>query len=99
MSDIQDLKFIKDSEKALDALFDKYAEAEPSDKWVLKPAIKAASEELLTARLALFKDGVLTTRDDINKLKEIRQEIDNAADTQALIMSALKLAAFLGVFA
>ncbi|MCP4992602.1 MAG: hypothetical protein GY934_02270 [Gammaproteobacteria bacterium] len=99
MSEAQDRKIVKDAENSLDVLFERYGEATPADKWILKPALVKASEELLTARLALFKDGVLTTQDDINMLAEIEGEIENAADTQALIMSAIKLAAFLGAFA
>jgi len=99
MSDIQDRKVVKDAENSLDVLFEKYEEATLADKWLLKPAIKKASEELLVARLALFKNGQLTTQEDVDKLAEIRDEINNAANAQALIMSALKLAAFLGVFA
>ena len=60
MSEARDLQVVKDAERALDLLFDKYVEAEPADQWLLKPAISKASEELLTARLALFREGVLT---------------------------------------
>lgn len=69
-----------------------------AEKWDLKPAIQKASEEMLNARLALFKEGILTTPDDIEKLKKLKAEIDGAADTQAMILSAIKLAALLGVF-
>ncbi len=99
MSDAQDRKVVKDAENALDVLFEKYEEASPADKWLLKPAIKKAAEELLAARLALFKEGHLTTQEDVEKLALIEQEINNAANAQALIMSALKLAAFFGAFA
>jgi len=99
MSEKQDRRVVKDAEYVLDLLFEKYADASSYDKWLLKPAIKKASEELLVARLALFKNGVLTTQEDINTLSEIKNEIDKAENSQALIMSALKLAAFLGIFA
>lgn len=98
MSEVQDRKAIKDAEAILDELFDKYAEASPAGQWLLKPAIEKASEELLHARLALFKDGVLTTPKDVEELEEIKKAIDSAADTQAFIMVALRLAAFLGAF-
>ena len=99
MSEAHDLKVVKDAERALDSLFDKYVELDPADQWLLKPAISKASEELLTARLALFKEGVLTKPEDLQQLQTIKNEIDNAANTQAIIMCALKLAAFLGMFA
>ena len=99
MADAQDRKIVKDAENALDVLFEKYEEAEPADKWLLKPAIKKASEELLYARLALFKEGQLSNQQDVVDLAAIEKDIVNAANAQSLIMSALKLAAFLAVFA
>ncbi|MDJ0622293.1 MAG: hypothetical protein QNJ17_04980 [Desulfocapsaceae bacterium] len=99
MADEQDRQIVKDAETALDQLFEKYASASDADKWILKPALKKAGEELLVARLALFKEGQLTNQDDIHSLAVIRDEIDEAADGQALVMSAMKLAAFLGAFA
>lgn len=98
MAEDQDRNYVRLAEAALDALFDQYASASPADKWNLKPAITKAAEELLNARLALFKEGVLTTADDIVRLKALKAEIDKAADTQATILSAIKLAAMLGVF-
>ena len=99
MTDDQDRAYIRTAEAALDRLFDQYAEASPADQWLLKPAITKASEELLTARLALFKEGTLTTAADMASLQTLKQEIDQAADTQSLVMSAVKLAALLGAFA
>lgn len=99
MSEAHDLQAVREAERALDSLFDKYVEADPADQWILKPAISKASEELLTARLALFKEGVLTKPEDLQQLQAIKNEIDDAADTQAVIMCTLKLAAFLGMFA
>ncbi|WP_027149966.1 hypothetical protein [Methylobacter tundripaludum] len=99
MADDQDHNYVKLAEDVLNALYDQYAGASPAEKWNLKPAITKAAEEMLNARLALFKEGVLTTPDDVEKLRELKIEIDNAADIQATILSAIKLAAMLGVFA
>lgn len=99
MSEDSDLQAVKLAERALDSLFDKYVAAQPADQWVLKPAISKASEELLTARLSLFKEGVLIKPGDFDQLQAIKNEIEDAADTQAVIMGAIRLAAFLGRFA
>lgn len=99
MAEDQDRNFVRLAEAALSSLYDQYAGASPADKWNLKPAITKAAEELLNARLALFKEGVLTTPEDIERLKALKVEIDGAANTQATILSAIKLAAMLGVFA
>lgn len=99
MADDQDRDYVRLAESALDSLFDRYAVATPAQKWNLKPAITKAAEELLNARLALFKEGTLTTPADIQALKDLKSEIDGAADAQAAILGAVKLAAMLGVFA
>ncbi len=99
MPEINDLQTVKEAESALDLLFDQYVVATPGEQWIMEPAITQASEKLLTARLSLFKEGVLTTPEDLQTLDSIKKEIEDAADTQALIMGALKLAAFLGMFA
>lgn len=99
MADDQDRKYVNDAEKALDGLFDRYAEADDAGKWMLKPAIQKAAEELLNARLALFKEGTLITQADIDALAALKEEIDEAADAQSAVLSAIKLAALLGAFA
>lgn len=99
MADDPDREYVRLAEATLDALFDQYARASPAEKWNLKPAITKAAEELLKARLALFKEGTLITPADMEQLKALKAEIESAADVQATILSAIKLAALLGVFA
>ncbi|GAA5787448.1 hypothetical protein GCM10007860_29270 [Chitiniphilus shinanonensis] len=99
MADDQDREFVRLAEAALDALFDQYAAAGPAERWQLKPAITKATEEMTQARLALFKEGVLTTPEDLDALRQLKRDIDHAADVQAGVLAAVKLAAMLGVFA
>ena len=99
MADDQDRAYVRLAETALDDLFDKYASATPAEKWNLKPAITKAAESLLDARLALFKEGTLVSPEDLVKLRDLKMEIDAAANMQATILSAIKLAALLGAFA
>lgn len=98
MADDNDRAYVRLAEAALDALFEQYAAASPAEKWHLKPAITKAAESLLDARLALFKEGTLTTQDDMASLEALKAEIDVTADAQATILSAIKLAAILGAF-
>lgn len=99
MADDQDRAYVRLAETELDALFDQYAKASPAEKWHLKPAITKAAESLLDARLALFREGTLVTQEDMARLKDLKAEIDAAADAQATILLAIKLAALLGAFA
>jgi hypothetical protein len=99
MADDQDRKYVNDAEKALDGLYDRYAEADDAGKWMLKPAIQKAVEELSNARLSLFKEGTLVMQADIDALTALKKEIDGAADAQSAVLAAIKLAALLGAFA
>ena len=98
MADDQDRAYVKEAEAALSALYDKYAAAKPGDQWVLRPAIAKAADEMLAARMALFKEGTLIKPGDMDKLRQLKRDIDNAADAQQLVMFAIKLAATLGAF-
>ncbi|QDF29308.1 hypothetical protein [Halarcobacter anaerophilus] len=98
MSEQQDLILVEKADKVLQQLYNRYEEADEADKWMMEPSILKAREALLNARLALFKQGVITTSEDLQKLDKIKEEIDNAANTQALIMTAAKFAVFLSTF-
>ncbi|MBE9030151.1 hypothetical protein IQ266_10460 [filamentous cyanobacterium LEGE 11480] len=99
VAESRDIQVVDESEIALGQLFDKFVQASPGEQWVLQPAIEKVSAELAGARFRLFQSDVLVKETDLVLLNQIREEIDKAADNQTLIMSALKLAAFLGVFA
>lgn len=99
MLDNPDYSFVTKAEQLLNSLFEKYYEADDADRWLLRPAISKAADDLLVARLSLFKEGVLTDEDDIVQLEQLQAGIDRAADIQSIAMAALRLAAILGKFA
>jgi len=99
MADEQDREYVKVAEDTVSVLFDKYANAKPAEKLDLKPALRAASHDMLHARLALFKQGTLTKPEDMVQLRALKAQIEAAADAQAIALLALKLAARLGAFA
>lgn len=99
MADDLDREYVRLAEAELNALFDQYSRASPADKWYIQPAITKAAESLLDARLALFREGTLITQEDMTSLLNLKSEIESAADAQATILSAIKLAALLSVFA
>ena len=47
------------------------------------------------ARLELLNDEVICTNNDIQEMKKIRQEVEQATDTQALIKGIIHLVKFL----
>lgn len=95
----QDLLYVEEAESILGLLFRRYANSDEADQFLLEPIISKAADELLAARLRLFRRGALTTPDDLAELKLLKQSIDNAADFQSIVIAALKLAAYLGAFA
>lgn len=64
----------------------------------LRPKVDDAYDKYSQARLKLLEEGVLATDDDVAEMCRIRAEIDQAANTQALIEGAIKFAAFLVKF-
>ena len=65
----------------------------------LKPVRDEAFDKYSMARLKLLKDGVITDQKDVDEMKALRGEIERAADVQALIIAAGRLAIFLGKLA
>ncbi|MBI2994121.1 MAG: hypothetical protein HYY48_08105 [Gammaproteobacteria bacterium] len=64
----------------------------------LKPKVTAAYNALSRARKKLLAAGVVTTENDVKQMRLIRAEIDQAAQTQQLVIAAAKLAAKLATF-
>ena len=95
----QDLLYVEEAESILGLLCRRYAHSDEADQFLLEPIISKAADELLAARLRLFKRGTLTTPDDMARLRSLKRSIDNAAEFQSIVVAALKLAAYLGAFA
>ncbi len=64
------------------------------DKEALKPARDEAFSNYTAMRLKLLEEGVITAPRDVEDMKEIRAEIEKAAQTQTLISAAGKAAVF-----
>ena len=65
----------------------------------LKPKLDEAYDTYSQARLNLLEEGVVATDEDVAEMHRIRAEIDQAATTQALVMGAVRFAAFISKFA
>jgi hypothetical protein len=72
-----------------------YHLASPVDKIALYQPLQALHDEYTKAKLKLLAEGVICTDADVQKMKTIRQEMNQAADTQSVIHMILKLAAVL----
>ena len=99
-NDIKILEDAKDAAFTLDKAY-RYAVLDRDlDRMVeLKPKVDEAYDAYSSARLKLLEEGVLATDEDVTEMSRIRDEIDRAGETQALILGAIKFATFIAKFA
>ena len=71
----------------------------PDDREDLEPARDAAFDAFSRARLNLLKTGVITTEEDLVKMKNLRIKVEEAADIQDLIVAGVRVASFLAKLA
>ena len=67
----------------------------PDDREDLEPARDAAFDAYSRARLNLLKPGIITTDEDLEKMKNLRIKVEEAADIQDLIIAGVRVASFL----
>ena len=95
MTDEQDREFLQEAQAALDNLYDKFHQADSATRWELRPQIEQAVTKLSEVRMALLKEGTLTKPEDLDRLRTIKQEIESAADKQAMVVAAARMIAVL----
>ena len=71
----------------------------PDDKEDLEPARDAAFNAFSRARLNLLKPGIITSDDDLEKMKQLRVRVEEAANIQDLIVAGVRVASFLAKLA
>ena len=71
----------------------------PDDREDLEPARDAAFDAFSRARVKLLKPGLITTEEDLEKMKNLRMKIEKAADIQDLIIAGVRVASFLAKLA
>lgn len=76
----------------------RYMEAEVADKLVMKDELDEAFLAFSRARLRLLQNRVLCNSSCFEKIKEIRQEVEDAANSQQLIKGIIRLVGFLTPF-
>ena len=90
-----DSTVLEDSAASVLAVDLRYRAADPNDKLLLKPERDRTFNAYSAARLKLLADGVICTDDDVQEMKEIRQEIEKAAQTQSLLVAVGRFVGFL----
>ena len=98
-NDVIVLEEIKETVFALDKAYRRAVNAsDVTAMTALKPQVDDAFDSYTKARLKLFADGVIATDQDVLELRNIRADIDQAADTHALIIGAVKFIALIAAF-
>jgi len=77
----------------------KYRNADFNGKISLKDERDKLYNEYAKARLKLLEDGMICTDDNVKEMMEIRAEIEQAIQTQSIVIGIGKLVKFLAKFA
>jgi len=87
------LRQIKDT---LDGLAFTFRHSDDATQQQLEPKIKDLTDQYNALQAKLFADANVITDADLAEMSQIRDEIDHAADTQALILGIARAAFFIG---
>ncbi|WP_430395800.1 hypothetical protein [Ferrovibrio sp.] len=95
----QDALVLESASNTLTALDIKYRRAtSPEDQDALAKARDDAFSAYVQARTNLLRQGIMATNDDVVQMEAIRQDVNHAADTQAVIVAAGRLVGYLARF-
>lgn len=94
-----DQQLVVEADLALVAATKKYLQAEPWERPAIQPALDQARANWAGARYRLLFPDVVTVQQDVDEARRLRQKIEQAADTQAMIQSLIDLAGLLLKFA
>ena len=90
-----DSKVLDDAKSAVFAIDIQYRLANFNEKKKLKKSRDAAFSTYAMARLELLEEGVICTDEDVEAMKKIRKEIEDAAKTQTLLRAIPRFITFL----
>jgi len=90
-----DTKMIKEMGEALIDLQVKYRSSSLSDRMTMKPALEELLDDYAHLQMRLIKEGVITTDGDLEEMAKIKEEIDQAAKQEALLMVIARTIAFI----
>ena len=90
-----DTLVLQDAAQAVLAIDIQYKLASFNDQQKLKGERDKAFNAYSNARLKLLQQGVICTEADVKEMNKIRQEIEQAAQTQSLIAGIFSLVKFL----
>ena len=99
MQDV-DERLVGQADDALSALEARYWQSDSeAEKALLQPQIELALQNWVRARIRLLNQGTIASEEDVQGVGRIKREIDDAVETQALVVAAARLVAAIAKFA
>lgn len=90
-----DAMMIRELSNALINLQVKYRACTVTDRMKLRPKLEELLAHFSRYQLKLLEEGVITTENDLREMALLKQQIDQAADTQQMLAMIGKTIAFI----
>jgi len=72
----------------------RYMEAEFDDQVQLKDQLDRAMSDFSKAKLAILKNSIICTSDDVKQMQQLRQRLSNAPDVQKILATVVSFVSF-----
>ncbi|MBC7822701.1 MAG: hypothetical protein H7126_02260 [Candidatus Parcubacteria bacterium] len=93
MSDSNHL-FLQQASDLMNDLNVRYMEAEFDDQVQLKDQLDRAMSDFSKAKLAILKNSIICTSDDVKQMQQLRQRLSNAPDVQKILATVVSFVSF-----
>ena len=93
----RDTQMLQEMGNAVIALQMKFRNSPLADRMAIKPALEELLSDYADYQIRLLKEGIITSEQDLTEMADIRQEIEQAAEKEALLKAIGKTIAFVAV--
>ncbi len=93
MSDSNHL-FLQQASDLMNDFNVRYMEAEFDDQVQLKDQLDRAMSDFSKAKLAILKNSIICTSDDVKQMQQLRQRLSNAPDVQKILATVVSFVSF-----
>jgi len=93
----RDTQMLQEMGNAVITLQMKFRNSPLADRMAIKPALEELLSDYADYQIRLLKEGIITSEQDLTEMADIRQEIEQAAEKEALLKAIGKTIAFVAV--
>jgi len=93
----RDTQMLQEMGNAVITLQMKFRNSPLADRMAIKPALEELLSDYADYQIRLLKEGIITSEQDLAEMANIRQEIEQAAEKEALLKAIGKTIAFVAV--